>query len=134
VCGGVLLHVRGKKFQSDLAMKRRVVGQKHFSHPSLADFFDDPVVRYGLADHGECLHYQLAHSECVAIIVCRRSLGQLYPQHLCRDLWRTNESIVLIRRYRMLEFCGEGRLRTSHPRVFLPPQAAGPAGMVLLLY
>ena len=40
----------------------------------------------------------------------------------------------LKRACRMLEFFGEGRLRTSHPRVFLPPQTAGPAGMVLVFY
>jgi hypothetical protein len=31
-CGGIVPHLRGRKFQGDLAVKRFVVGQKHLSH------------------------------------------------------------------------------------------------------
>jgi hypothetical protein len=33
--GSILLHLKGKEFQGDLAVKRRVVGQEYLSHTSL---------------------------------------------------------------------------------------------------
>ena len=43
------------------AVQVTVFGEKNLAHSSLAEFFDDPVVRDGLADHGEFLHMHFAH-------------------------------------------------------------------------
>ncbi len=47
----ILGHRIRKEFQRDEAMQLRVLGLIDNAHTTAAKFFDDAVVRYGLADH-----------------------------------------------------------------------------------
>ena len=44
-------HFMWQKFEGDKAVQRDVLGLVHDSHTTTAEFFDDPVVRNGLAEH-----------------------------------------------------------------------------------
>ena len=44
----------GKELQSDEALELGVLGFEDNTHAAAAEFLDNPVVRYGLADHAVC--------------------------------------------------------------------------------
>ena len=56
----VAQHFLREELYGDVALQRRVLCQKDFTHPSLADFADDPVVGETLAEVGhDSLHRRI---------------------------------------------------------------------------
>src|SRR5882762_2232918 len=48
---GIVLHIRGKKFQRDMPMQLKVLGFVHHTHTAATELLQDSIVRDGLADH-----------------------------------------------------------------------------------
>ena len=57
--GRVLRHLRGQELQRDVAAELRVLGLVDDAHAAAAELRSDPVVRDGLADHGDSFPTQL---------------------------------------------------------------------------
>src|SRR5882724_12043346 len=48
---GIVLHIRGKKFQRDMPMQLKVFGFIHHTDPATTELLQDAIVRDGFPDH-----------------------------------------------------------------------------------
>jgi hypothetical protein len=58
---GVAAEDIAKHLDGNLPVVVGVLGAIDDAHTACAEFFEDPVVRYGFADHGESLRWLFAH-------------------------------------------------------------------------